>query len=59
VEKYLYLTQISPITQRKKIKNNGTQITGLSGFTQIKKDEGLGLRLRAEGVELRAKKDLA
>jgi len=22
------------------IKNNGTQITGLSGFTQIKKDEG-------------------
>jgi len=44
VEKYLYLTQISPITQRKKIKNNGTQITGLSGFTQIKKDEGLGLR---------------
>ena len=48
MEKYLYLTQISPITQRKKIKNNGTQITGLSGFTQIKKDEGKGLM--AEGL---------
>jgi len=38
------------------IKNNGTQITGLSGFTQIKKDEGLGQRAEGRGRRAEGKK---